>query len=291
MKRVILVVMLIAIAGVAGIVRSHSHAIRVTSVSELPQIISGESDQGGEAREEIRKSYELSPGARVEVSGINGAVKIETSENKTAEVYIERTAKSREALGRRNITIQNSSNNLAIRGERGDVSFLARLFCSEPSERVTLKVPRQISLDAHGINGQVIAGEIEGAVEVHGINGKVDIAHAGGSAEFHGINGNVLLALKQLDREGMTINGINGNIVVTLGEGVSAELEAHGMNGNVVSDLPEFVLEKAKHGSYSAHVGTGGNSISAHGINGNIRLTRVAAASNSSEAKRSTVKI
>ena len=51
------------------------------------------------------------------------------------------------------------------------------------------------------------------------------------------------------------------------------------MNGNVVSDLPDFVLEKAKHGSYYAHIGTGGNSISANGINGNISFSRAATAS------------
>ncbi len=286
MKRVILVVLLIAIAGVAGIVRSHSHAIRVTSVSELPQIINGDSDSTGEAREEIRKTYELAPGARVEVSGINGGVKIETSDSKVAEVYVERSGKSREALARRKVTIQNSPNGLTIQGEKGDVGFLACLFGSNPSERVTLKLPRQISLRTAGVNGPVIVGEIEGPVEVHGINGKVDISQASGSTEFHGVNGNITISLKQLDREGMSINGVNGNIVVRLGEGVNAELEAHGMNGNVVSDLPDFVLERAKHGSYYAHVGTGGNSISAHGINGNIRLARTSSVAVNALAER-----
>src|SRR5712691_9262103 len=117
MKRVILVVLLVAIAGVAGMVRSHS--LRVVSVSEMPQIINGESDQGGETREEIRKSYDLSPGARVEVSGINGAVKVETSDRKSAEVYIVRTGKSREALNRRKVTIQSSPTTLIIHGDEG----------------------------------------------------------------------------------------------------------------------------------------------------------------------------
>src|SRR5438132_5610870 len=102
MKRLILVVLLVAIAGVAGIVRSHS--IRVGSLSELPQISNPESAQSGEMREEIHQSYELSPGARVEVSGINGAFKVETLDSKAAEVYIERTGKTREALNRRKVT-------------------------------------------------------------------------------------------------------------------------------------------------------------------------------------------
>jgi len=96
----------VGIAGVAGIVRSYSKAGH--SISELPRAFGGDSDSQGEAREEIRKNYELTPGAKVEVAGINGAVKIETAEIKTADVYIERIAKSPEAFSRRKITIENS---------------------------------------------------------------------------------------------------------------------------------------------------------------------------------------
>ena len=278
MKRVILVVLLVAVAGVAGIVRSHS--LRVVSVSELPQIINGESGQSGEAREEIRKSYELSPGARVEVSGINGAVKVETSDRKTAEVYIERTGKSREALNRRKVTIQSSPTSLTIHGEEGDVGFFARFFGSNPSERVTLRLPRQISLLAKGVNGSVIVGELEGAVEVYGVNGKVDIGQARGSAQFKGINGNVSVALKQIENEGVRIAGINGNIELRLNEGLNADLEAHGMNGSVRSDLPEVQVQKSDHGNkYYAHIGSGGSQISVSGVNGNVRLTRAMTAS------------
>ena len=281
MKRIILVVLLVGIAGVAGIVRSYSKAGH--SISELPRAISGDSDSKEETREEIRKNYELAPGAKVEVSGINGAVKIETADIKTADVYadvyIERIAKSPEALSRRKITIENSPNSLKIRGEKGDAGFIARLFGSSPTERVTLRLPRQISLVAEGVNGAVNVGEIDGPIEIHGINGRVEVAQATGSAEFNGINGNISVALKRLEKDGVSINGVNGDIELRLSEGVNVDLEAHGMNGNVVSDLPGFVLKKAKHGSYSAHIGSGGSSITANGINGNIRLTRAMPAS------------
>lgn len=278
MKRVILVVLLVAIAGVAGIVRSHS--IRVCGTSKLPQISNGESAQSGETREEIRQSYDLSPGARVEVSGINGAVKVETSDSKFAEVYIERTGKSREALNRRKVTIQRSPTSLIIHGEEGDVGFFARFFGANPSERVTLRLPRQISLLTKGVNGSVIVGELEGAVEVYGVNGKVDIGQASGSAQFKGINGNISVTLKQIENEGIRIAGVNGNIELRLNEGVNADLEAHGMNGSVRSDLPEVQVQKSDHGNkYYAHIGNGGSQISVSGINGNVRLTRVMTAS------------
>lgn len=285
MKRIIIVVLLVGIAAVAGIVRSYSKAGH--SISEIPRAISGESQPQGEVREEIRKNFELSPGARVEVAGINGAVKVETADTKTAELYVERIAKTPEALNRRKIVIENSPNSLTIRGKSGNVGFFGRLFGSSPTERVTLKLPRQVNFVVSGVNGAVNVGEIDGPVEVHGVNGKVEVARASGSAEFHGVNGNILVALSRLDKDGLSLNGVNGNIEIRLAEGVSAELEAHGMNGDVLSDLPDFSLDKAKHGNYHARVGNGGNSISANGINGNIRLSRTSLASTTSEATKS----
>ena len=271
MKRLIIVALLIIVAAIAGIVRSHGGEF--VRVNELP----GVTEDGAEAREEIRKSFELAPGARVRVAGINGVVKIETIESNTAELYVERTAKSQESLSRRKIQIDSSAMNLEIRGKSEEVGFFARLFGSNPRERVILKLPRQVSLNTGGVNGDVIVGQIDGPVEIHGINGKVDVGEASGAAEFHGVNGNITVAVKELQQTGVRLNGINGNIEVRLAPGMNAELEARGMNGRVVSDLPDFILEKGKHGNYSAHVGTGGRPISAHGINGNIRLSRSSA--------------
>lgn len=285
MKRIILVVLLVTIAALAGIVRSYSKSGR--NLSDLPRVVSGDSSSQGDVRDEIRKSFELAAGARVQVEGINGAVKIETSNTHTAEILIERTAKSAEALQRRKIVIENTPNSLTIRGEKGNVGFISRLFGSSPHEKVTLKLPRQISLVIEGVNGSVNVGEIDGPVEVHGVNGRVEIAQATGSAQFHGINGNISVALTRLEKEAVSLNGVNGNIELRLADGVNVELEAHGMNGRVSSDLPDFVLDEQRHGNYRARVGSGGNSISANGINGNIRLSRVVAAAVTSDAAKS----
>jgi ribosomal 30S subunit maturation factor RimM len=271
MKKIVLVVLLLGIAGVAGVVRSYTKS----AGNHWPVVINGDKQSAGNAREEIRKSFELAAGARVEVSGINGWVKIETSERKTADVYIERTGESQEVLNRRKITIESTAAGLTIRGEKGDAGLLSRMFGSSPTEHVTLRLPKQISLVTNGVNGSVTSGGIDGTLEVHGVNGKVDIAQASDSAEISGINGNVSVGLAKIGKDGVEISGINGNIDLQLSEGVNADLETHGMNGQVTSELPNVVVDKSSHGSYSARIGSGGNSISASGINGNIRLTRM----------------
>ena len=276
MKRILLLVALVVIAGIAGIVRSHSKA------GDFDRLVShNASDQ---VREEIRQSYPLAPGASVELTNINGAIRIETSDTNTAEVYVERLASSNEALGRRKVIIEADSNNLRIHGEKGDIGFFERLFGSNPSEKLTLKLPREIALHTKGVNGALIVAELDGPVEVRGVNGRVQIAAANG-AEFKGINGNITIGLKRLNSDGVTLGGINGNIELQLTPGINAAFDAHGINGNVVSDLSDVSIDRSKRGTYSGQIGSGGSSvITAKGINGNIRLTRSTLASAPSEA-------
>jgi DUF4097 and DUF4098 domain-containing protein YvlB len=271
MKRIVIVLLLVLIAGIAGIVRSSSHG---GTVAGLRNLVSHEAQ--GDVRDEIRRTFELSPGATVDISGINGTVKIETSETKTAEVFIERKASSPEALQRRKINVEADASSLRISSEKGDSGFFSRLFGSSGSETVTLKLPREISLRTKGVNGSLIVGEITGSVEVRGVNGRVQISGASGTADFKGINGNISVGLKELERDGVSINGVNGNIELRLGPGLNADLDANGMNGRVISEIPGVTVEQYKHGKYSAVIGTGGNAISVKGINGNIRLTRTA---------------
>ena len=267
MKRILILVVLVAVAAVAGIVVRSS-----SSRAELGEVVSR--DQV-DARKEIREKYELSPGAQVELMGLNGTVKIETSDTKTAEVYIERMG-SEEALNRRQIVIEATANRLSIKSEKRHTGFFSRLFGREAHEKVTLKLPRQVSLYTKGVNGSVNVGALEGSVEVTGVNGRVEIASAVGTASITGINGNVFVGLKRLDSEGITLKGINGNIELQLPADTNASLEAKGMNGQVVSEVPWISVDQPKHGYYSARIGSGGSPITAKGINGNIRLTKTA---------------
>jgi len=269
MKRILILVALVVIAGIAGIVRSRTHS------GDFDRLVSRNATQN--AHDNFSRSYQLAPGAVVELSDINGSVKIETSDTQTAEVVVERTASNEQALTRRKITVDADTNSLRVRGEKGDVGFFARLFGSTPSEKVTLKLPRQISLRTRGVNGAVTVGEIAGSVEMQGINGRVQVAGTTGSAEFKGINGSIVVGLKQINDQGVTLSGINGNIELQLAQGINADLEAKGMNGRLISEMSDVAIDKNEHGKYSARIGTGGSAINAKGINGNIRLTRTGA--------------
>jgi len=232
-------------------------------------------DPQGEARDEIRKSFQLQPGARIEVRGINGSVEVQTSDTKTAEIYVLRTGSSREALNRREIIIEQMTNVLVVHSESRRVGFWEHLFGHSPNEQVTIKAPRQIALTLTGVNGRVSSGDIEGALELRGVNGKVELGQATTSIQISGVNGNIVVGMKQLGDGGARVSGVNGNIELRLSKDLNADLTARGMNGNLRSDIPEVNVEKEEHGSrYAARIGKGGAPITISGINGNVRLMR-----------------
>jgi len=250
------------------------------------RMIAGESQRGDrdlKERDEMRQSYQLSTGARVEVAGISGAVKIETADIDTAEVAIVRYAATRAALEHHKIIVDHSPTSLTVHGEKNDSSvrsMLAHLLTRRDDVRqeVTLRLPRRVQLFTNGVNGRVTIGEVDGAVSVHGVNGRVEIAQAADHAEVSGVNGGVTMTLAGLGERGVKISGVNGGIELRFANDANASFEVHGINGGVHSDAPDIIVEKDNddRSNVTARIGKGGAPVSLNGINGGVRLTRAA---------------
>ena len=283
MKRVLIVVVLIVAAAVLGLWRTHG-GVR----QGLSRAVGMSADNSeGVTGDETRKSFELKPGERVQVQGINGTVDIQTSDTKTAEVYVRRTADSPSSLRRRELIIEQTSDGLLVRSQQNHLGLWEHLFGRNPKEEVTIKAPRQIALSIRGVNGRVTTGDIDGPLEAKGINGRVELGQTSGSAEISGINGNVSVGLRQLDERGARVSGVNGNIELRLANDLNADLTARGMNGRLNSEIPAITVDKDDHGShYSAHIGNGGAPITISGINGNVRLTRTEGATSSASSDK-----
>src|SRR5436853_7260350 len=138
MKRVAIIVLLVTAAATLGLWRSHGGMRQ-----GLSRVV-GASDGQGDAREEIRKTFELQPGARVEVQGINGKIDIQTSDTKTAEVYVLRTAGSRDSLNLREVTVEQTATGLLVKSRQVRHGFWEHIFGTKPKEAVTIKAHPQI---------------------------------------------------------------------------------------------------------------------------------------------------
>src|SRR5712691_6838264 len=283
MKRVLIVVVLVVAAACLGLWRTHGGVGQ--GLSRAVGIPADNSE--GVTGDETRNSFELKLGDRVQVQGINGTVEIQTSDTKTAEVFVKRTADSPSSLRRREMIIEQTSDGLLVRGQENHLGLWERLFGRNPKEEVTIKAPRQIALSLRGVNGRVTTSDIDGPLEAKGINGRVELGQTSGSAEISGINGNVSVGLRQLDERGARVSGVNGNIELRLANDLNADLTTRGMNGRLNSEIPAITVDKDDHGShYSAHIGAGGAPITISGINGNVRLTPADGATSSASSDK-----
>jgi len=230
-------------------------------------------------RDEIHQSYQLSPGAKVEVRGINGAVDVETAAGTTAEVNIVRSARTRDDLNYHKIIVEATATSLVVRGEKDGDHSERYGRDRQVRQRVTLKLPRQVDLGVSGVNGRVNVGEIDGPVRLNGINGRAEVAQAVGYSELNGINGHVRVTISRLSEQGIRVSGINGGVELRFTDDVNADLDVTGINGPVNADLPNVTLTgKLNRQNVHAKIGLGGSPIRVSGINGTVKLTRAGAA-------------
>ncbi|HYN84649.1 MAG TPA: hypothetical protein VER32_05305 [Pyrinomonadaceae bacterium] len=262
-KRIFIALLLVAAAWAAG-----RHMTRTDSAGDAA------------ARGDIHRTFELQPGARVEVHSINGPVTVETSETDVAEIHVTRTARDPGDAVEQKILIDHDATSLVVRGERGGGRGFWRWFFGggggrSAETRVALKLPRRVEFEAHGVNGAVTIGEVDGLLTLRGVNGRVEARQTEGRAKVSGTNGGVLLTFARVGEKGVEVSGVNGRVQFRLGAEAAADIAGHGVNGGFNVTIPGATVERERHGTrFSARVGAGGPRVEISGVNGDISFER-----------------
>jgi hypothetical protein len=225
-------------------------------------------------REDLRQTYQLSPGARVELSNIDGLIDVETAEGNTAELRI--TSYSYEANPRK-LGVEQSASGLAVRGEArptGDGGG-ERVRAGGTSYRVALKLPRRVELTVNGARGDVRVGELDGAVRLSNVSGNVGVAQAAGSAEVSQVGGSVTLKLAKLGAGGVRVRNVSGKVSLRFMDDVNADLQTTGIKGKVYVELADVAVQgEMIHADFHARIGAGGAPIHISDVTGSVRLAR-----------------
>ena len=259
--------------------------------------------------DEVQGSYQLVPGASVDVLAISGSIVIETSDTNMAEVRVVRTARSRAELAYRNVIVEQRASGLVVRGEveREDAVPHGVLVL----HRVLLKIPRHVSLSVNNISGAATIGNIDGPVRVdnisgaaqladvrgplivngvsgpltvgdvgdkaqlQNISGEVKVGRTVGHLELSDVSGNVTATIERLDRRGVLVRNVSGAIELRFADALNADVVASGINGDILLDLPDVSRQSTPvRTMLRARVGTGGWPISITEVSGKVRLVR-----------------
>jgi len=221
-------------------------------------------------REELRQTYQLSPGARVELSNINGSIDLDTAEGNNAELRI--TSYSHNPNPRK-LTVEQTAASLAVRGEARGKGNSDGMNFDDTSHRISLKLPRRIELTVNGASGSVRVGELDGSIRLTNVSGNVGVAQATGSAEVSGVSGSVTLKMARLSAGGVRVGDVSGKVALRFIDDVNANLQTRGIKGKVYVELANVAVEgEMNRADFRAKIGTGGAPINISDVTGSVRL-------------------
>ena len=261
-------------------------------------------------RDEIRKTFPITLGARVEVSSIRGSVEIETANIEVAEVHIVRSARSRADLEQHKIDIESTPQSLVIRSEQLQHNSGSG-YGPDVRHQVMLKLPRRVELSVRSISGHARIGDVEGQlivnsisgslsvgavdgqVQVSSVSGDVDIGQVNQSVEIKSVSGNVNIGqvvgfldvsnisgalsavISKLAQRGVQINSVSGQVELRFRYELNAQLSTNSISGKVSIEVPNVTMQSSPGASsLRAVIGKGGSSISINNVSGGIRLSR-----------------
>jgi len=284
--------------------------IMMVFASAAPRAVTKETAQRDfNERDEFNQTYQLAPGARVQVSSISGSVKISNSETGAAEVQIIRTARTRADLEYYKIEVQQTGNGLVVRGGIHEPD--ERHNNIQVNQQVILKLPRRIDLLVNSISGSVRVGDVDGPVEASSISGSATIGNVAGKLQLSSVSGSVEVGnvgadarvssvsgdvglgqvndsldvssvsgglkatLVSLSPKGIHIRSVSGSVEIGFKSDVNADFNAEHISGQVYLDVPNVSREsEEKSSTVRARIGAGGTPITISSVSGNIRLTR-----------------
>jgi hypothetical protein len=220
-------------------------------------------------REEIRQTYQIAPGARVEIFNINGPVEIETVSGQTAEIYVVRSARSKADLEYRKIIIENTASSFRLYTEQPEDGTGNNITVRH---RAVLKLPRPSSLLVRNINGSARLGDVDGPITLGNINGNLEVGEATEFAELSNINGNMGMTIARLGERGIRMRNVNGNVNIRFLSEVNADVEVRSFNGTVNSSMPNLSIQKVGRSEFRGQIGAGGTPITGSHINGVITI-------------------
>ena len=264
-------------------------ALSFTSAAARGAAAGGNDDGDFNERDSSRQTYQLAPGASVEINSVSGGVTVETTESAQAEVEIVRTARTREDLDCRQFKVEASAERLRLDGND------ERRQCRNVQVRQTLalRLPRRVNLDVNSVSGNVRVGALDGRAHLNSISGNASVERASGEvvfssisgsatvsqssgkATFSSISGRVRINLTRLGAEGVRVNSVSGSVEVGLPDGANADISVRSISGDVTSDVPGLTITRIENTSnFEGRLGSGGTPLTFNSISGNVRFRR-----------------
>jgi DUF4097 and DUF4098 domain-containing protein YvlB len=226
---------------------------------------------------EWRKTYDLAPGGRVQISNVNGKIEVEPSTGNTVEVVAQKTAKAanaaaaKEALERIEIREETSPSSISLETKlpRGG----GWLSMGNTQVKYTVRVPVGAEVKFSTVNGGVEVTGLSGRVTAETTNGGITARDISGTIDASTTNGGVDVELTRLGEGGAKLECTNGGIRLRLPADAKASISASITNGGIESSGLSIETTEKSRRRLEGRLNGGGAPIRLDGTNGGITIS------------------
>jgi bifunctional DNA-binding transcriptional regulator/antitoxin component of YhaV-PrlF toxin-antitoxin module len=234
-------------------------------------------DYKQKATAEWRKTYELQPGGRVEITNVNGKIEVEPAAGNTLEVVAVKSAKgasdeaAKEALSR--IEIQDSASPGDVRIET-KMQRSGSLFGGASLQvEYTVRVPAGADVKFSTVNGGIEVSGLKGKINLETTNGGIRARDIAGAIDASTTNGGVEVDLAQLAEPGVKLGCTNGGIRLRLPPDAKATISARVTNGGIDTSGLQVDASETSRRRLEGRINGGGTRVDIEGTNGGIRIS------------------
>lgn len=226
---------------------------------------------------EWRRSYELTPGGRVEIVNVNGKIDVKPSTGQRVEIVAVKLAKAATADAARQvlekIEIAESATPDAVRVET-KVPRQSGLFNMGGTEvRYTVSVPAGTESHVRTTNGGLELSGLSGRLTASTTNGGIHASAISGPIEASTTNGGIEVEVTEVLEPGIRLECTNGGIRLRLPSNARATINASITNGGIQADDLNLEKSESSRRRLEARLNGGGPPIRISGTNGGIRIS------------------
>lgn len=260
-----------------------AHASERVTPAELPASFS--TADPVQSSDQFHWNGRVAPGQTVEIKGVNGNVRAETSPSGEVEVTAIKVGQRSDPKeveirvvphsgGVTICAVYPSANSNRPNGcEPGD-RWSSNTRNNDVKVDFTVRVPQGVHFMGHTVNGNVETSALGGDVDAATVNGNITVA-ATGIARARTVNGSISASLGSANWDGLlNFETVNGAITLDLPADTNAEVHAETLNGQITSDFPVTILGSISRRKLNGTIGSGGRELSLKTVNGSIRLHR-----------------
>lgn len=239
------------------------------------------------AQDDFRWTGTLAAGQRLEIKGVNGAIRAERASGNQVEVT---AVKRRGEHGRvEEVRIERLEHDEGLTfcavypsGRRGRTNrctpgdeWSTNVENNDVRVEWVVRVPRGVHFLGATVNGAVSARDLPADASVSSVNGAVTVS-AAGVVEARTVNGDVDATTGRADPgRNLEFATVNGDIVLRVPSDFRARVNASLLNGRIDSDFP-LEIERGRYVGASAEgqIGRGGQRLKMETVNGNLQIRR-----------------